>query len=84
RGLDDILKVLEKLKKSHCQNTLLRFQSLALKNYIGDAKSSPQKPIDKNSCIINLVKHYIHHDHDDSDYDDPPSPSHQDILDILN
>ncbi|CAG8621738.1 12430_t:CDS:10, partial [Gigaspora rosea] len=75
RGLDDTLKVLEEFKRSHRRNTLLRFQSIALKNYIGDAKSSPQKPTGKKSRIINPVEHHMHHDHDDSDYDDPPSPS---------
>ncbi|RIB12266.1 hypothetical protein C2G38_2041964 [Gigaspora rosea] len=75
RGLDDTLNVLEELKRSHRRNTFLRFQSLALKNYIGDAKDSPQKPMGKNSRIINPVEHHMHHDHDDSDYDDPPSPS---------
>ncbi|CAG8636112.1 9749_t:CDS:2, partial [Racocetra fulgida] len=72
---DDTLKVLEEFKRSHRRNTLLRFQSIALKNYIGDAKSSPQKPTGKKSRIINPVEHHMHHDHDDSDYDDPPSPS---------
>ncbi|CAG8511998.1 15315_t:CDS:10, partial [Racocetra persica] len=53
RGLDDTLKVLEEFKRPHRRNTLLRFQSIALKNYIGDTKSSPQKPTGKKSRIIN-------------------------------
>ncbi|CAG8655467.1 11457_t:CDS:10 [Ambispora gerdemannii] len=47
RGLDDFLEVLEELKKSHRRNTIIRFQSSTLKRYIGDAKSSPQKPTGK-------------------------------------
>ncbi|CAH1760370.1 8291_t:CDS:2 [Entrophospora sp. SA101] len=47
-----------------------------LKRYMGDAKSSPQKPMGKKSHIINPVVHHMYHDHDDSnDYYDPPSPS---------
>ncbi|CAG8729583.1 10674_t:CDS:2, partial [Ambispora leptoticha] len=53
RGLDDTLKVFEEFKRSHCRNTLLHFQFPALKSYIGDAKSSPQKPTGKKSRIIN-------------------------------
>ena len=64
--------VLEELKKSHRRNTALHSRSLALKNYIGDAKSSPQKPTGKTSRSINLLMQY---DYDDSDYDDPSSPS---------
>ncbi|CAG8629560.1 11116_t:CDS:2 [Funneliformis caledonium] len=53
RGLDDTLKVFEEFKRSHCRNTLLHFQFPVLKSYIGDAKSSPQKPTGKKSRIIN-------------------------------
>ncbi|CAG8609835.1 4449_t:CDS:10, partial [Diversispora eburnea] len=55
RGLDDSLEVLEEFKKSHRRNTIMRFQSSTLKRYIGDAKSSPQKPTGKKSRIINPV-----------------------------
>jgi hypothetical protein len=66
-GLDDTIKVLEDLKKSHRRNTALRSQTSALKYYMGDAKSSPEKPKGKNSRIINPLMY--------DDYDDPPSPS---------
>ncbi|CAG8562785.1 10805_t:CDS:10 [Diversispora eburnea] len=54
KSKNDSLKVFEELKKSHCRNTL--------KSYIGDAKSSPQKPIGKNhySCdgIIDILQEF--------------------------
>ncbi|RHZ89168.1 hypothetical protein Glove_18g128 [Diversispora epigaea] len=76
KGLDDSLEVLEEFKKLHRRNTIIRFQSSTLKRYIGDAKSSPQKPTGKKSRIINPVVHHMYHDYDDfDDYDDPPSPS---------
>ncbi|CAG8496648.1 15589_t:CDS:2, partial [Funneliformis mosseae] len=71
-GLDDTLKILEELKKSHRRNSVFHSQSSKLMSHIGDAKSSPQKPIGKNSRFINLL---MYHDYNDSDYEDPPSPS---------
>ncbi|CAB4443696.1 unnamed protein product [Rhizophagus irregularis] len=72
RGLDDTLKILEELKKSHRRNSVLHSHSSILKSHIGDAKSSPKKPAGKNSRFINPL---MYHDYNDSDYDDPPSPS---------
>ncbi|CAI2195927.1 5069_t:CDS:2, partial [Funneliformis geosporum] len=72
RELDDTLKILEELKKSHRRNSVFHSQSLILKSHIGDAKSSPQKPTGKNLRFINPL---VYHDYDDSDYEDPSSPS---------
>ncbi|PKB95518.1 hypothetical protein RhiirA5_436565 [Rhizophagus irregularis] len=70
RGLDDTLKILEELKKSHRRNSVLHFHSSILKSHIGDAKSSPKKLAGKNSRFINPL---MYHDYNDSDYDDSPS-----------
>uniref|UniRef100_U9SNZ8 Uncharacterized protein n=2 Tax=Rhizophagus irregularis TaxID=588596 RepID=U9SNZ8_RHIID len=70
RGLDDTLKILEELKKSHRRNSVLHSHSSILKSHIGDAKSSPKKLAGKNSRFINPL---MYHDYNDSDYDDSPS-----------
>ncbi|RIA92108.1 hypothetical protein C1645_821189 [Glomus cerebriforme] len=73
-GLDDSIRVLEQLKKSHRKNSALCSQNSSLKKHIGDAKNSPQKPKEKNSRIISLLM--IHDDdYNYSDYEEPPSSS---------
>jgi hypothetical protein len=61
-GLDDSFEILKELKKSHRRNTALHSQSLALKNYLSNAKSLPQKPTGKKityhksaQCISTIM-----------------------------
>ncbi|CAG8527776.1 14127_t:CDS:10 [Acaulospora morrowiae] len=70
-GLDDTIKVLEDLRKSHRRNSALRSQTSALKNYMGDVKNTPEKPKGKNSRIINPLVYddyddHLHHHHQDT------------------